>query len=240
MLVLTCLLAPAAYADDSADEQARILYENGAMLYDEGRYEDAIAAWQEAYRLSQRSVLLFNIANAEERVGRYREALDHLNRYRAFAPPEERETLDRRIANLERRLNESSSTTTTTTTPTTSTPPPAAEPASKTRVLPIVLFGVGGAGLATGGVFGALALSARADAEAACVSSAAGYICSSAASDAIAADKTRSLVADIGFGVGALGLIGGVVTLVIPDRPATAMNLGVSTDGSRVYVSGRF
>ncbi len=241
LLCLSSLFSPLARADDSADEQARILYENGAMLYEEGRYEDAIAAWQEAYRLSQRNELLFNLANAEERAGRYLDALDHLNRYRAFAPAEERATLDRRITNLERRISESGSKpSTTTTAPATTAPPAQPEPKSEggVRILPMVLFGVGGAGLVTGSVFGGRAVGARGDAAAACAPN--GGLCTGAAATPLTNDRRYSLLADIGFGVGVAGVVGGVVTLLLPARDATASNYSLSTDGSGIYLRGNF
>ena len=91
---------------EAADARARELFQNGALLYDEGRYEDAIVAWEEAYRLSPRPLLLFNMANAMERLARWEDALAMLNRYRAFAGAEERDTLDRRMRNIERRVEE--------------------------------------------------------------------------------------------------------------------------------------
>src|SRR5687768_9802487 len=98
--------APGYTPSPEDDARARELYDNGALLYDEGRYDDAVAAWAESYRLSGRPLLLFNMANAMERLGRYEDAMTLLSRYRAFAPAEDRETLDRRIRNIEARLDE--------------------------------------------------------------------------------------------------------------------------------------
>lgn len=208
-LLLALLLGtPNAHASSTDDERARELYENGAILYEEGRYEDAVAAWQEAYRISQRPQLLFNIANAEERLGRYSEALDHLNRYRAFAAADERDTLDRRIANLERRLAEQ---------PVTPTPTPVSpEPKRHVPVVPVVLFSLGGASAITGGVFAGLANNARGEAADLCIESDSNVWCPSAAETPIKHDSTDSLLADVSFGVAAVSLIGGVVTLVVP------------------------
>ena len=76
LLTLLAAVAPEALAQDATTEaRAKELYENGAALYEEGRYEEAILAWEEAYRLSSRPVLLFNIANAYERLGRGRGAV---------------------------------------------------------------------------------------------------------------------------------------------------------------------
>ena len=173
-----CASGPAWASDPETDARARELYENGEILYNEGRYEDAIVAWEEAYRLSERAALLFNIANAYERLGRYDEALDALNRYRAYAKAEERESLDRRIANLERRRDEAKAQAA-------SAPPPESGPApgpdpqpeapkSGFRPVPLVLTGVGVASLGVGAGFGVKALSARKELQTLCVGADAG------------------------------------------------------------------
>lgn len=235
--LLLCLLVGTAAADDTDDARARELYDNGATLYDEGRYEDAIAAWEEAYRLSNRPTLLFNIAQAEERLGRYREALDHLNRYRAFASSNERETLDRRIANLERRLAEGESpTTTTTTNPVQVANPQADRP--KARVLPWVFLGVGGASAVTGGVFAGLAGADRSEAKGLCVDSGGNVYCPTEAASALGGDRRNSLIADIAFGVAGAGVLGGVLTFVLPVN--TSVGATWLPGGGAVSLGGRF
>jgi tetratricopeptide (TPR) repeat protein len=103
--VTPVLAAPAAPAAEPADTDARAreLYENGAALYREGRYEAAVVAWEQALKLSGRHTLLLNIAGAWERLGRLDEAIDALNRYRVYAKADERETLAKRVAALEER-----------------------------------------------------------------------------------------------------------------------------------------
>lgn len=221
---------------DPNEERAKELYQNGAMLYEEGRYDDAIVAWQEAYRLSERAELLFNIANAQERLGKYQDALDTLGRYRAYAAADEREALDRRIRNLERRLEEQGTTpatpttttpttqpptttapttTTTTTPPVTTTPSTSEKSGSKVRVLPIALYTVGVASLGTGAVFSLQARGAREEALGLCVDTDAGLLCPTDAQDALKKDRRDSLIADIGFGVGGAAIIGGTLSLLL-------------------------
>lgn len=89
---------------EARDAHARQIYENGTLLYEEGLYEDAIAAFQEAYRLSGIHKLLLNVANCYERLGAYEKAIAVLNRYRAFAPSDQHETLKSRIASNYRRI----------------------------------------------------------------------------------------------------------------------------------------
>lgn len=158
MMLLLALLAlaqePALTPEDEA--RAREIYENGATLYEEGLYEEAILAFEEAYAVSRRPALLYNIANAYERLGKWNEALDALNRYRVYAREEEREAIERRIRNLERRMAEQAAAAPPVST-TGSAPPPAPvdvtpppEPVKARGGAGWVLLGAGGL-LAVGG-----------------------------------------------------------------------------------------
>ncbi len=97
-------VVPATQAE--RDARARELYSQGDRAYAEGRYNDAIRAFRDAYDLSGRFLLLFNLANACERAGLYRDAATHLRRYAEAAPAGERGQLDSRIRNLETRAAE--------------------------------------------------------------------------------------------------------------------------------------
>ena len=227
----------AAWAQDAEDanERARELYENGATLYDEGRYEDAIVAWQEAWELSQRPLLLYNIASAQERLGHWRDALETLNRYRAYARPDERERLDRRIANLERRIAADGDggtlrpRTDGTTTGSGSTlgageggmltSMESIPPTSGPRWLPPTALGVGGVGVATGVIFALRAQGARSEAAELCLTGASGLLCPDSAADALRRDRVSSLVADGAFLLGGAGLLGGAALVVFTDAP---------------------
>jgi tetratricopeptide (TPR) repeat protein len=100
--------APAAPGERelSPDERARELYLRGDRLYAEGSYDDAIVALKEAYELSHRPALLFNIANAYERLGRYEEALVYLNQYAPSAPEHQQHIVLKRIRAIEQRAEE--------------------------------------------------------------------------------------------------------------------------------------
>jgi tetratricopeptide (TPR) repeat protein len=87
----------------SPDDQAKVLFANGQRMYAEGRYEEAILAFREAYDLSQRPLLLYNLANAYERLGDLDRAIDALNRYRVYAQPDEQDVLLARVQTMERR-----------------------------------------------------------------------------------------------------------------------------------------
>lgn len=229
LLIVTGLSAPSARAQgapDSDEARAKELYQNGAILFEEGRYSDAIIAWKEAYRLSQRPQLLFNIANAAERGGQLQEAYDALVLYRSSAPEDERDSLDRRIRAVQQRMEESG-------TPATPPPPPPivqtqTDPdVSKGRslALPLALYGVGAAGLGVGTVSGLRALAARRDADLLCVDAG---LCPDEAEPLLRADRNASLLADIGFGVGAAGVVGGTLSLLLGGGHSTAVGISPS------------
>ncbi|MCO4771969.1 MAG: tetratricopeptide repeat protein [Deltaproteobacteria bacterium] len=249
---------PIAHAAE--DDRARELFENGKRLYDEGLYKDAVAAWQAAYDLSpDRHLLLFNIANAFERLGRYQEALDHLNRYRALAPADERETLERRMRSIERRMQELKDRASS---------EPEGDPLLDTsgsqitvkstsggggggaitgpHPAGIALIAGGGAGLAIGGVFGGLALRERASAQALCVDIASGdTLCSSDAKTHIDSDRSFSLGSDIALIAGGVALGAGVIILVV-DATSGGKTAGLQVipsggpSGASVTLRGRF
>ena len=96
---------PTHTTNPSAEElaRARELSENGETLYAEGSYDAAIAAFKSAYEKSGDAVLLYNIALAYDRAGKFDEALEYLEYYRAFAPADERESLAAREDSLRKR-----------------------------------------------------------------------------------------------------------------------------------------
>src|SRR5256885_3554871 len=75
-----------AHADDAGD--ARAHYEAGQKLYDQGRYDEAIGEYETAYRLKPHPNVLYNIAQAHERLLEYGESVKWFERYLAEAPPD--------------------------------------------------------------------------------------------------------------------------------------------------------
>lgn len=208
LFLLTGFLAGSAHAqDDDADLRARQLYEEGTRLYESGLYEEAVQAFKIAYSLSRRPLLLYNMAQAMERIGQWDEALAALVDYRDEAPPEELETLDSRIAALQARIDERDAEKAA------NAPEPVVVQAPRRGPPPgaWALFATGAVGVGVGSVFTGRALGARAEWTEACVESSAGLTCPSGVSGAYIRDNRSSLVADIGWAVGALGVGGGVV-----------------------------
>src|SRR5688500_18742243 len=91
----------------AAQRDARRAYEKGAQLYRSGQYEEAIAAFRQAYALQPHPALLFNIAQAQEKLGELEGALESDRGYLDGAPEaKDRAAVKAAIANLEERLAE--------------------------------------------------------------------------------------------------------------------------------------
>ncbi|MBX3274188.1 MAG: hypothetical protein KF729_28230 [Sandaracinaceae bacterium] len=71
----------AATANAQGIERARALFEAGRVAVSEGDYEAALRHFTESHELSQRPQLLFNMANAADRLRRDQQALELYRRY---------------------------------------------------------------------------------------------------------------------------------------------------------------
>lgn len=213
------------------DAAAKELFTKGDAAYAEGRYEEALSAFQEAYTLSNRAQLLFNISNALERLGRYSEAVEALDKYLASGKAKDRDVVQKRLANLRKRVEdqkreekakeeeekarrekEAEEKRRAELRSPELTPVPVGPPPERPGppAFPIVLLVTGGAALVAGGVFGIMTLSAHGEAKEGCNEGAAGNLCSEKARSALDREKTFSLVTDIslvsGIVIGGIGL----------------------------------
>jgi tetratricopeptide (TPR) repeat protein len=251
-------LAQTAVKPDKAanDQRAKDLFAKGDSAYAEGRYEEALAAFQEAYTLSGRPQLLFNVSNALERLGRYADAVDALEKYLASGKAKDRDVVQKRLANLKKRVEEQKKEQDRTAkeeedkrakaeaerkktegdAPTPPAPPAQPAPERPTPVVPILLIGVGGAALVTGGVFGILTLSARSDASKGCKEAPRGNLCTGDVSSAIDREKTFGLVTDIALASGIVLAGVGVYMLVSGGRDSAKVR---ALANSPVRVAGR-
>jgi hypothetical protein len=82
-----------------SDERARAHFKAGTSLYESGRFKEAAEEWNEAYALSRREALLYNIYVAHRDASDWPGAGDALRRYLATTHPDAKLRL-----NLEARL----------------------------------------------------------------------------------------------------------------------------------------
>jgi hypothetical protein len=80
---LLAVLVPAAAAAEDPEEQARIHFQQGLDLYEQGDYEAAAIAFSRAYEIKPSYRILFNIGQAEAELKHYALALEAFARYLA-------------------------------------------------------------------------------------------------------------------------------------------------------------
>ncbi len=256
-------IVPSAYAEepqttspeqavDDDDARAREHYRRGERYYAEGDYEGAIAEFQKAYDLSGRPKLLFNLANAHERLANYEEAIELLKSYAKTVPSYEHDAITRRIRNIEKRADEKAQRRTeipaTAGRPQEALVPSADESAPAAKVQPRrettsptlgwVLVGTGFAIAAGGAASGYLALQARDDADALCERG----LCPENAQGALDDDKLYSLMSDVGIGLGAATALTGLFMVWQHDGKSERQPVAASiqSNGFNVSYSGSF
>lgn len=204
---------------DGRDEEARMLFEAGQTAFDEGRFSNALDYFEQAYLLSGRAELLYNVGVSAERLRNDERALSALRQYLEEAPDvENRRNIEARIAILEEGQAESPSPTTD----------------SGIGAGPWILAGAGAVFVIAGSALVATAISHRNRVE----NSEAGSMWSDVESSA---DKVGPFS---GIGFAALGLGAGMVTGGLlwwalgrdsgdEDRPQVAIGVGhISVQGS--------
>jgi len=108
--LVLCVSVPAiARAQTEADKkaQAKELYERATRLYDVGKYGDAIDAYEKAYLLVEDPALLYNIGKAYRLWDRPEDAVRSYKNYLRKRPEaSNRPDVERKIAELERTIDE--------------------------------------------------------------------------------------------------------------------------------------
>jgi len=73
-------------ASSGADEEARAMFLTGREAYAAGNYENALEAFRQAFEMSNRPELLFNIGQTADRLRRDRDARDAFQAYLRAVP----------------------------------------------------------------------------------------------------------------------------------------------------------
>lgn len=217
-------LSPApARAQDAPEARSRDLFGQAAALSEQGRWTEACPLFQAAHDLNATGGTALRTANCYEKIGKLERALEHyefiLSRPDAQKNPERVAIAEERVRALREALGKPDPKAPPA--PTSSTPPPgptasASPPATPPpdtgtgrRTAAIIALGAGGAGLAVGALFGALALSQASDVKATCT----GNQCPKAQEPNADAAITKGWVSTVGFGAGAVGVAVGIVLL---------------------------
>lgn len=81
VLSLNVISASVAGAQTSADERAQFHFRAGTSYFEDGRYAESAEQFDEAYRLSQRPMLLANASLAYERAGNLAVAIERMEAF---------------------------------------------------------------------------------------------------------------------------------------------------------------
>src|SRR2546428_12630625 len=97
--LLILLWAAAARADNPDEEIARAHFQTGLAYYDSDRFAPAVKEFLEAYRISHRPALLFNIARSYEKLDDAGRATHFYKRYlEALPQSSERHQIENTLA----------------------------------------------------------------------------------------------------------------------------------------------
>ncbi|AKF07641.1 PEGA domain-containing protein [Sandaracinus amylolyticus] len=103
------LLAPGRSFAQGGRDEARTRFARGVELYDEGRYDAALAEFQRAYDLAPAVAVLFNIAQVHAALGHAVESVDAFERYLreggATISPERRADAEAELARQRARIS---------------------------------------------------------------------------------------------------------------------------------------
>ncbi len=199
VLLLAGSLAGAQPAGADPDERARQLFLDGDAHYAAGRYEEAVENFIEAYELSGRPALLYNLANVYERLSDYESAADYLRRYLQTPEVHDVVSVRERLRRLELAAARAAA----------SRPASLAtesEEGSRLPRWPAWTLGLATAGGAVSSVaLGLLTLEARSEAESRCAEAPGGAtLCRQSASEFLDQERERALATDLAIGVTAV------------------------------------
>src|SRR5262245_39990871 len=105
MALLVVALAPCARAATPDEEIARAHFATGLSYYDSDRYASAVKEFLEAYRLSHKPELLYNVARAYEKLDDAGRATEYYKRYlQAFPKSNEKHQIQNTLARFAPRV----------------------------------------------------------------------------------------------------------------------------------------
>jgi hypothetical protein len=141
LIALLLLTAPVARAADLTPAQKlemKQLYEKATLAYDVGKYNEAIEDYQKAYEIGGDPPMLYNIAQAYRLNDQPAEALRFYRRYLQRAPnARNREDVERKIAEIEKTVEERRKAAAAATPPPLPAPPVTTTPAPAPTPAPV-------------------------------------------------------------------------------------------------------
>jgi tetratricopeptide (TPR) repeat protein len=212
VLLYTAQIQAAEPPLSSGDEEAaKAHFLAGSAYYEQANYIDAVREFNEAFRLSQRPDLLYNIALAYERLEKWDNAIYALKRYLRDKPDaQDRKTIQTRIDNMEKKKAAALAVAAP---PPPALPPPA--PAPKPRHVASLVVGSVGLGALVAAIgTGVSALQIKDDLEMVCRR----QLCPTSQQAQSEKGYALAVSTDVLIGVGAAAVLVGVVLFVVESR----------------------
>ncbi|MBW2276191.1 MAG: hypothetical protein JRF63_01795 [Deltaproteobacteria bacterium] len=199
-------------------EQAKVKYEEGKGHYEAKKYEEALAAFTEAYNLSNKPDLLFNLGVCSEKLEQDKKAIAYYELYLEETPgAPDRDDVTARLEALKANQGEPAAPVAEPDPETVAPPPPPVEEDEliveedeETEIFwPGAVIGLGGLVLATGALTAIMAYNRYGDLE---------DSCSPDCSDGkVSKVKKAALAADIQFALGGAVVAAGVILWITSD-----------------------
>jgi tetratricopeptide (TPR) repeat protein len=233
-------------ADDV--EAAKAHFAAGSAYYDQANYGDAVREFNEAYRLSHRSDLLYNISLCYERLSQYDNAIKALNQYLGERPDApDKVKIQSRIENLNKLRDQQAQPKPTETTappprPAETAPPPVPAPTAAAApsverprrwwvpgtAVAIVGAAVLGASLGTG-------LAANAKYNDLVNQCGTTKVCNPSLQNERDVGQALAISSDVLLGVGAAAVVTGAILLIVQSRKPHAHAWAPTSSGVMVH-----
>ncbi|MBK7156208.1 MAG: tetratricopeptide repeat protein [Sandaracinaceae bacterium] len=199
--------SPAAAASSNRDADARSLFMLGQAAYEQGRFEDALGFFQQAFDLSGRASLQYNIAQAADRIRDDRRAVAAFEAYLRDVPDApQRESVEARLAILRAAIAADDAADAAAAAAADEAPALVESEDDGRSVAPWLLVGGGGAAAVVGAVFLGLGMRGRAR-----VANAADGTWYRDVSEAYESAPTRVTVGSVLLGIGLSATAVGIV-----------------------------
>jgi len=222
---VVCAAAASAHANSDDDERAKAHFLAGQSYYEQASYADALREFNEAYRISKRPALLYNIARCDEALEHYGDAVKMLQAYLEQDPQtNDREAVETRIANLKEReaaqqkAQQQAEAAKPPPTATQAQAPPPTAPSHRKRLYTWIVGGVGVAALAAALGTGVASQLDYNDLSSKCTGNACDPATVANAQSKINSGKRLALATDVLWPIGAAAVAAGGVLFFVAGR----------------------
>jgi tetratricopeptide (TPR) repeat protein len=229
---------PRGGVQDANEAQAREAFQRGRIHYDNGEFDNAAAAFEEAYKLSGRDALLYNLYLAYRDANQQEKAAEALENYLArVRVVENRAQLEARLkalrdgiaarkaAEAAAQQQEQAQVAPVVAEPTQDAAPLESEGPKRWWLVPTVVAGSGGVLMLGSLATGLMASSKHKELQKKCMDN----VCDSSLKGTANSGKTLALVTDVLlFGGGALAVTGVVLLLLKKPKASEAPSAGLA------------